>query len=103
MRYEMLVGLNVIDDATYEDYRRQMKPILSRYGGAFGYDFQVSKVLISEQDTPMNRVFTIYFRDEDAMNEFFSDLEYREVRETFYSKSVEESTIIAKYQRSTAE
>ena len=43
MSYEMLVGLNVFDDEKYTEYRAAMKPILSIYGGEFGYDFKVSE------------------------------------------------------------
>ena len=31
MSYEILVGLNVLDDLIYEDYRAAMKPILADY------------------------------------------------------------------------
>jgi uncharacterized protein (DUF1330 family) len=42
MAIETLVGLNVIDDEAYQSYRAEMTPILSKYGGGFGYDFRIT-------------------------------------------------------------
>jgi uncharacterized protein (DUF1330 family) len=54
MSYEMLVGLNVLDDHMYQEYRNAMKPILAAYGGRFSYDFKVSEVLLSETSREIN-------------------------------------------------
>ena len=62
MPFEMLVGLNVIDDDRYQAYRQAMMPILEIHSGDFGYDFVVSEVLKSRTANPINRVFTIHFR-----------------------------------------
>jgi uncharacterized protein (DUF1330 family) len=70
MAIETLVGLYVTDDDLYQKYREGMLPILQTYGGGFGYDFKVSEVLKSEVEEPINRVFTIFFENEDAMNTF---------------------------------
>ena len=72
MSYEILVGLNVIDDEKYQQYRNAMKPILSTYGGNFGYDFRVSEVLISENEDDINRVFTINFPNSKKKEAFFN-------------------------------
>ncbi len=71
MSYEILVGLNVLDDQMYQEYRGAMRPILSSYGGGFGYDFKVSEVLLSETSSEINRVFTINFPNSGIMEEFF--------------------------------
>jgi len=99
MALEMLVGLNVVDDAAYQSYRDEMTPILKSYGGGFGYDFRVSEVLKSKTNAPINRVFTIYFSNEDAMNSFFSNDEYLKIKEKHFEKSVNDQTIIATYER----
>lgn len=99
MALERLVGLNVTDDEGYQAYRDGMMPILDSYGGGFGYDFKVSEVLRSETEAPINRVFTIWFPDEETMNAFFSDAEYLEVRRRHFEPSVADTTVIAKYQR----
>jgi uncharacterized protein (DUF1330 family) len=98
MAVEMLVGLNVIDDEAYRSYRAEMTPILSRYGGGFGYDFRISEVLKSETDAPINRLFTIFFADEDSMTAFFANPEYLQVKQAYFELSVTDTTIIAKYE-----
>ena len=84
MSYEILVGLNVLDDDKYTDYRAAMKPVLSEYKGRFGYDFKVSDVLISEGDTDINRVFTINFASKSNMEDFFSNSTYLEIKEKYF-------------------
>ncbi len=97
MAREMLVGLNVIDDQAYQRYRDAMRPILKSYGGGFRYDFKVSEVLKQVTDAPINRVFTIHFRDGAASEAFFSDPDYIRVREQHFDTSVADMTIIAAY------
>jgi len=99
MSYEILVGLNVLDDLKYDDYRAAMKPILSDHEGRFGYDFKVSDVLISEGDTDINRVFTINFASKNKMEGFFSDSKYLVVKETYFVESVGSATIISSYEK----
>lgn len=99
MSYEILVGLNVIDDLKYDDYRKAMKPILSKYEGMFGYDFKVSEVLISQSETEINRVFTINFSSETMMERFFSDPHYMRVKEEYFVASVGGTTIISSYEK----
>jgi uncharacterized protein (DUF1330 family) len=99
MSYEILVGLNVLDEHTYEDYRVAMKPILCVYEGYFGYDFRVSEVLISEGNTDINRVFTINFISKINMDAFFSDPQYLIIKDKFFVKSVGSATIIASYDK----
>ncbi len=99
MAIERLVGLFVTDDDLYQKYREKMFPILQTYGGGFGYDFKVSEVLKSEVKEPINRVFTIFFENEDSMNKFFTDEKYLYIRNKYYEPSVSATTIISKYDR----
>ncbi|WP_343562707.1 DUF1330 domain-containing protein [Kiloniella sp. b19] len=99
MVFEILVGLNVINEERYAAYRAAMKPLLHEYGGDFGYDFRVSEVLRSETDTDINRVFTLHFPDEDAQKAFFSDSNYLAVKKEFFDSSVGAATRLAQYQR----
>ncbi|MDF0604942.1 DUF1330 domain-containing protein [Neisseriaceae bacterium TC5R-5] len=99
MRYEMLVGLNVLDEARYQTYRTLMSPILSTYGGGFAYDFKVSQVLLPEAEKEINRVFTIYFRDHAAMQAFFADPAYLEVKKHHFDTAVGKMVIIASYEQ----
>ena len=99
MALEMLVGLNVVVDEAYQSYRDEMAPILKSYGGGFGYDFEISEVLKSQTEAPINRLFTIYFSNEDSMNLFFLNEEYLEIKERNFEKAVTDTTIIATYGR----
>ena len=101
MAYEMLVGLNVTNEEAYQAYRNQMAPILENHGGGFRYDFQVSNVLKSETTAPINRVFIIFFRNEEAMNLFFSNDEYKRIKKTYFENSVTDTTIIARFNSQT--
>lgn len=97
MAIENLMAMYITDDASYTTYRRNMLPLLKKYGGGFGYDFKIAEVLKSEVNQPINRVFTIYFKDEATMNEFFSDEEYISIKKAYFEKAVSTVVEIAKY------
>lgn len=99
MGYERIMGLNVIDDTEYQKYRDTMIPILTTYGGAFGFDFKVSEVLKSKTDDPINRVFTIDFPDEATMNAFFNDPGYLDAKAKHLDHSVNARTIISLHEK----
>ncbi len=99
MAIEMLDGLNIIEEESYNLYRKEIMPILSRYGGGFGYDFKISEVLKSGAEEPINRVFTIFFPNKDSKNSFFSNDEYLRIKQRHFEKSVSNTTIIATYER----
>lgn len=95
--HEILVGLEVTDDVMYHTYRQNMTPILHQFGGDFGHDFRVSEVLKPKENKVINRVFTIRFPNEEAMNFFFSDDEYLGVKAKFFEQAVGYMKIIASY------
>ena len=99
MTLEMLVGLQIVDDAVYQAYREAMTPLLQQYGGGFRHDFKVAEVLISNTPDPINRVFTIYFADKEAMEAFFANEEYLTIRQRYFESSVAHTTILATYER----
>ena len=99
MPYEILVGLNVTDDELYQKYRDEMTPILKTYGGGFRYDFLIEKVLKTDSESIINRVFAIYFESEEAKNEFFLNEKYLQIKEKYFTPSVSATTTIAKYNR----
>ena len=101
MSYEILIGLNVLDDHKYENYRSAMSPLLTSYEGYFAYDFKVSDVLISEGNTDINRVFTINFSSKNKMESFFSDSQYLKIKEKYFVESVGSTTIISSYEKDT--
>jgi len=97
MRFERLVGLYITDDVMYTKYRENMTPILKTYGGGFAYDFKIQETLQNESEKPINRVFLIYFKDENAMIKFFSNEEYLKIKEEFFDQSVSSAHEISKY------
>jgi uncharacterized protein (DUF1330 family) len=99
MPYEILVGLNVTDDELYQKYRDEMTPILKTYGGGFRYDFLIEKVLKTDSESKINRVFAIYFENEEAKKEFFLNDKYLQIKERYFKPSVSATTTIARYNR----
>ena len=97
MTQEMLVGLEVIDDLVYQQYREAMTPILLEYGGEFGYDFTISNVLKTQTSDRINRLFTIRFMDAKSRDAFFSNPQYLLIKQQFFSASVASTTIISDY------
>ena len=87
-RYTTWYGLRVVDEETYARYREAMTPILRSYGGAFGHDFVVSKVLKSEAHLDINRVFMLVFDDPKASERFFADPNYQRIRSELFVPSV---------------
>lgn len=99
MSFEILVGIEVTDNKTYNEYREAMKPILLSYEGKFCYDFVVSEVLTSQTEGDINRVFTLNFPQKKDMEGFFSNKEYLEVKSKFFDKSVGNTQIISSYDK----
>lgn len=96
--YEMMVGLKIKNPELYSDYRKAMLPLLRKHGGGFRFDFNVSKTLISNNGQDINRVFAIYFKDQKNMELFFNHPEYKQIKLSYFEKSVEETTIISEYE-----
>jgi uncharacterized protein (DUF1330 family) len=99
MSFERIMGLEVIDDEVYQQYREHMIPILNTFGGSFGFDFKVSDVLKSKTEAPINRVFTIDFPSREMMDNFFSDASYLEVKNTYFKHSVKSVTTISMHEK----
>ncbi|TVV42835.1 DUF1330 domain-containing protein [Thalassolituus sp. C2-1] len=101
MGYERVMGLHVTDDVGYQQYRDAMLPILTAYGGSFGYDFRIAEVLKTKTANHINRVFTIEFPDQKTMEAFFADPEYLAIKSRHLDHSVASRTIIAMYNNAT--
>jgi len=97
MSYEMTVGLLVTDQAMYAQYRREMRPLLERAGGVFRFDFDVARVLESEDGAEINRAFVIQFPDRSTKERFFTDPRYLEIRRRLFEPSVKSTARIAEY------
>lgn len=94
---ELLVGLNIVDETGYARYREGIAPILEKYGGGFRYDFRIDETLKAATEAPINRLFTIYFADQAALDGFFTDAEYQKVRGEHFEAAVDAMTVIAAY------
>jgi len=95
---EIIVGLNVIDETMYKEYRNGMTPILEKMGGSFRYDFLVSNTLKSQVSHNINRVFTIRFTSTEAKTSFFNNNQYKEIRGKYFDNSVSDTVLLAEYQ-----
>jgi uncharacterized protein (DUF1330 family) len=84
----LVFALEIRDEALYARYRERMSPILRRYGGAFGYDLAIARVLRSKTEAPIDRVFTIGFPDPGAAEAFFADASYRAIRAELFDPAV---------------
>lgn len=99
MAFERIMGIYVSDDEEYQRYREGMLPILHSFGGAFGFDFKVSDVLLSKTEDPINRVFTLDFPSREIMDEFFSNPEYLAVKKRHFVHSVTSTTVISMHEK----
>ena len=97
--FERIIGLNIINENKYQNYRDGMLPILKTYGGSFGYDFKVSEVLLSQTKKKINRVFTIQFPSKQKMEEFFSNPDYIAIKNKHFNNSVDDKTIISLHEK----
>jgi len=98
MSFERIMGLYVTNDEEYQRYREGMIPILESFGGSFGFDFKISEVLKSKTENPINRVFTIDFPSKEAMDKFFSDPNYLEVKDRYFKNAVKSVTVISMHE-----
>jgi uncharacterized protein (DUF1330 family) len=99
MPHTIVIAMNVVDADGYAAYRAAMLPILTRYGGQFGYDLTVAAVLRSPASHPITRVFTIRFPSRAVREAFFADPEYLAAKETHFVSAVSGFSIMAEDDR----
>ena len=97
MPFERAVGLLVVDDEKYADYRAAIAPLLEASGGRFRYDFEVAKTVKTEANHHINRFFVLQFPDRASKERFFTDPAYLAIRARLFEKAVEGNTVIAEY------
>jgi len=97
MPFEMTVGLLVSDNETYTRYRTEIAPLLEAAGAAFRFDFEIARILKSEGDRKINRLFVLRFPDRAAKERFFADPRYLEIRGRLFEKAVEQTTIVSEH------
>ncbi|HWO11652.1 MAG TPA: DUF1330 domain-containing protein [Polyangiaceae bacterium] len=100
-KFTQLMGLEVKDPARYAEYRARMTPILHAYGGAFGIDLEVSRVLKGPPEAAsnpgVNRVFSIEFPSRATRDRFFADVAYRAVRSEWFEPAVGRVVTLAQW------
>lgn len=101
MSFERIMGLDVINDEEYQNYRENMIPILHSFGGSFGFDFKIAEVLKSKTNNLINRVFTLDFPSKKIMEDFFAAPEYLAVKEKYFVNSVKSVTLISMHEKNT--
>ena len=102
MSYERIFGLAVVDEGTYTEYRKEMRPLLEQAGGSFRYDFAVARVIHSERSQPINRAFVMRFPSRADSEQFFADPRYLEIRRRLFEPSVAGTVLIAEYETKAA-
>ena len=95
--YTQMIGLWVRDQAGYAEYRANMTPILHRYGGEFGTDLEVSRVL-KPAGEELNRIFTIGFPSRAVRDAFFADPAYLAVRAQHFEPAVSRVTRLGEWE-----
>jgi uncharacterized protein (DUF1330 family) len=93
--YEVTFGIQVMDEVMYADYRKGISALLRDHGGRFRYDFKVSDVLISESDSPINRVFIIEFETKAQKEALFANPEYLAIKAKFFHPSVGSTVLLS--------
>lgn len=93
-RHDILVGLHVIDDDQYNQYRAKMTPLLHEHDGYFSLDLRVSEMLKGDATDPFNRVFIISFPDEPTKIRFFGNEKYKAIRAEHFDPAVKSATIM---------
>ena len=96
--FEILVGLQVSNEAIYAEYRAHMLPLLAAHGGSFIVDVRVSEVLKSPESKAINRLFTVRFPSIEQHDAFFAHPDYKAVRAKYFEPSVAATSRIARYQ-----
>lgn len=100
MPFEMIFGLLVVNRETYAQYRVEIASLLQAAGGKFRYDFEVARMLKSEADHDINRLFVVQFPDRASKERFFTDPQYLEIRARLFENAVGARTIIAQCEAS---
>ena len=93
MSYQLLVGLNVLDDKILSEFHASIKPLLANYDGEYCYDINAPSTLITKRHTNINYAFTLSFASKEKATMFLADKDYRKVRgrhvlKTFSSEQV---------------
>lgn len=97
MSHDLLIAVDVVDEALYEAYRKAIAPIMAQVGAVFKHDVRVAQDLLPGGDVPMTRLFVISFPDRAARDAMFGDPAYVQIREAHFPTALKSITILAAY------
>jgi len=86
--YQVLVGVNVLDEAKFSEYLTAVEPLLSTHNGMFCYDYSVHKERHAVVSGNINRVLKFEFADKCNMEKFFTDRCYLKTRGRHVLKAI---------------
>jgi uncharacterized protein (DUF1330 family) len=94
---EILIGVQVIDEAGYARYRAEMTPVLEAHGGRFVLDVRVAEILRASSPAAFNRLFSIRFPSARHRDAFFANPDYMAIRARLFEPSVSEMVRLGDY------
>ena len=100
--FDRTIGLEVLDDTLYTQYRAEMTPLLEAAGGRFVLDVRVAEVLRGPAEARFNRLFTIRFATQAAFAAFFADPAYLAIRDRLFAPSVGQVHVLAAHESADA-
>lgn len=103
MRYQILIGLNVLDSKKLSDFHASIKPLLATHDGEYCYDFNAPSALFSNRYKVINYVFALSFSSKEKTTEFLADNNYRKVRGRHVLKTFASDQIIFGYRKDPEE
>ena len=86
--HEVLMGVQVIDEAGYARYRSEMMPLLDAHGGRFVLDVRVAEILPTPTPSAFNRLFVVRFPSAQQRDAFFAHRDYAAIRTRWFEPSV---------------
>lgn len=86
--HEILMGVQVIDEAGYARYRSEMMPLLEAHGGRFVLDVRVAEILRTPTPSAFNRLFVVRFPSAQQRDAFFAHRDYAAIRTRWFEPSV---------------
>src|SRR5690349_25074911 len=95
--FEILRGVQVIDETGYATYRAEMAPVLEAHGGRFILDVRVAEILRAPSPTAFNRLFAIRFPSAQHHDAFFADPDYVALRSRLFEPNVSDMVRLGDY------
>lgn len=74
----LVFSLFILDIETYQEYRKQILPVMKRHNVEVLHEYSINAVLNSQEaDQQVNRLAVFSFPDDESKDIFFNDPEYQ--------------------------